>query len=70
MGIKSPVAVAISTADLLQAVLAHQSGHSPGCEIAHSEDKSCRSEADGVIQKFKLLSPSQIQDLLNFLRSL
>ena len=58
------------TADLLQAVLAHHSGHSPRCEIAHSEDKSCRSEADGVIQKFKLLSPSQIQDLLNFLRSL
>jgi CxxC motif-containing protein (DUF1111 family) len=58
------------TADLLQAVLAHQSGHGSGCETPRDEDKSCRSEADAVIQKFKLLNPSQIQDILNFLRSL
>jgi CxxC motif-containing protein (DUF1111 family) len=58
------------TADLLQAVLAHQSGPGSGCETVPSEDKSCRSEADAVIRKFKLLSPSQIQDILNFLRSL
>jgi CxxC motif-containing protein (DUF1111 family) len=58
------------TADLLQAVLAHTSERSSDCEIAQSNEKSCSSEADAVIQKFKLLSPSQIQDLLNFLRSL
>jgi cytochrome c peroxidase len=60
------------TADLLQAVLAHQSGHNAACETghSHSDDKGCSSEADSVIQKFKLLVPSQIQDLLNFLRSL
>jgi hypothetical protein len=28
------------------------------------------SEANGVISKFKMLNPSQAQDLLNFLRSL
>ena len=58
------------TADLLQAVLAHTSERSSDCKIAQSNEKSCSSEADAVIQKFKLLSPSQIQDLLNFLRSL
>jgi CxxC motif-containing protein (DUF1111 family) len=57
------------TADLLQAVLAHQSENGT-CKAARSDEKSCSSEADAVIQKFKLLSPSQIQDLLNFLRSL
>jgi len=31
---------------------------------------SSGSEADAVIRNLKLLSPSQIQDLLNFLRSL
>lgn len=43
------------TSDLLQAIAAHA-----GPE----------SEANGVISKFKTLSPSQVQDLLNFLRSL
>jgi len=44
------------TKDLLQAIRAHDS---PG------------SEADGVIDTFQLLlSPSQKQDILNFLRSL
>jgi CxxC motif-containing protein (DUF1111 family) len=44
------------TSDLLQAIQAHTSEHA--------------SEADGVIRNFKSLSPSQIQDILNFLRSL
>jgi CxxC motif-containing protein (DUF1111 family) len=43
------------TADLLQAIRAHESRG---------------SEANGVISKFKALSPNQVQDLLNFLRSL
>ncbi len=43
------------TSDLLQAVLAHDS---PG------------SEADAVIDRFIALTPSQRQDILNFLRSL
>jgi CxxC motif-containing protein (DUF1111 family) len=43
------------TADLLQAIRAHD-----GRE----------SEASGVIHQFNALTPTQIQDLLNFLRSL
>lgn len=43
------------TSDLLQAINAHAGP---------------QSEANGVISKFKTLSPSQVQDLLNFLRSL
>ncbi len=43
------------TSDLLQAILAHA---------------SAGSEANAVISKFQALSPSQKQDLLNFLRSL
>jgi len=43
------------TADLQQAIRAHASQG---------------SEANGVMRQFGLLSPSQVQDLLNFLRSL
>ncbi|MGC2196561.1 MAG: di-heme oxidoredictase family protein [Terriglobales bacterium] len=43
------------TSNLLQAIRAHE-----GRE----------SEANGVIQQFKALTPTQMQDLLNFLRSL
>jgi len=43
------------TADLLQAIRAHDSRG---------------SEASGVVQRFRALSPAQAQDLLNFLRSL
>jgi CxxC motif-containing protein (DUF1111 family) len=43
------------TSDLLQAIRVH-GGRG--------------SEANGVIQEFKALSPSQVQDILNFLRSL
>ena len=65
------------TADLLQAILDHQSDHGSehgaGCDSQRSsaaDAKTCRSEADAVIRNFKLLSASQVQDLLNFLRSL
>ncbi len=47
------------TANLLEAIRAHTSGHGLS-----------GSEADAVIHNFKLLSPAQIQDILNFLRSL
>jgi CxxC motif-containing protein (DUF1111 family) len=43
------------TSDLLQAIQAHASN---------------RSEANGVVRQFNNLRPSQVQDLLNFLRSL
>jgi len=43
------------TADLQQAIRAHASQG---------------SEANGVIRQFNMLSPSQVQDMLNFLRSL
>ena len=43
------------TADLMQAIAAHAGP---------------QSEANGVIGKFRMLNPSQVQDLLNFLRSL
>jgi len=43
------------TADLMQAIAAHAGP---------------QSEANGVISKFRMLNPSQVQDLLNFLRSL
>jgi len=52
------------TADLLQAINEHAS--SGNCR----NRQNCGSEADGVIRNFKSLSPSQVQDLLNFLRSL
>jgi CxxC motif-containing protein (DUF1111 family) len=70
------------TSDLLEAIKDHSgSDHGDsdhgnfrdGCRDQHdhrSGDRSCGSEADGVIHNFKLLSPSQIQDILNFLRSL
>lgn len=51
------------TSDLLQAIQAH---FSP-CD--RSTASEC-SEANAVIRRFKTLSPSQQQDVLNFLRSL
>ena len=65
------------TDDLLQAILDHQSDygseHGAACgsqRTSAADAKNCRSEADAVIRNFKLLSASQIQDMLNFLRSL
>lgn len=52
------------TSDLLQAIKEHaDSGNCQGRQ-------NCGSEADGVVRNFKALSASQVQDLLNFLRSL
>jgi CxxC motif-containing protein (DUF1111 family) len=51
------------TSDLTQAILAHASPR-------NCRGQFCQSEANGVIRNFESLSPSQIQDLLNFLRSL
>jgi CxxC motif-containing protein (DUF1111 family) len=62
------------TSDLLQAITAH--GGQGNCQARparwnwNSAEQSCGSEADAVIQNFKALSPSQVQDILNFLRSL
>ena len=61
------------TSDLLQAIKAHA-----GCtgDRGHDQDRdhhrsnNCSSEAYGVINNFNALSPSQQQDILNFLRSL
>jgi CxxC motif-containing protein (DUF1111 family) len=58
------------TADLLQAIFDHKSARCEGQRGDAAEVRNCRSEADGVIRNFELLSPSQIQDILNFLRLL
>ena len=50
------------TSDILQAIRDHS--------VNNCRDRSCASEADGVIHNFKNLSPTQVQDMLNFLRSL
>jgi CxxC motif-containing protein (DUF1111 family) len=73
------------TSDLLQAIQAHQSEggdcattadaetfiqKSGGFQYVASGTFFCGSEANGVITKFNSLSTSQMQDILNFLRSL
>ena len=50
------------TSDILQAILDHSS--------RDCRQRNCQSEADGVIHNFESLSASEMQDLLNFLRSL
>jgi CxxC motif-containing protein (DUF1111 family) len=60
------------TSDLLQAIQAHASndcGNSRS-RFAGSSSQSCGSEANGVIRRFNSLNRSQMQDVLNFLRSL
>jgi len=52
------------TSDLMQAITDHSS--TKDCR----ERRDCRSEADTVIQNLRVLTPTQLQDLLNFLRSL
>jgi CxxC motif-containing protein (DUF1111 family) len=55
------------TSDLLHAIGAH----STDCGLLGGLLSGCvSSEADQVIERFRGLSPSQKQDLLNFLRSL
>ncbi|MGA8492406.1 MAG: di-heme oxidoredictase family protein [Terriglobales bacterium] len=60
------------TSDLRQAILAHAS---PGGEDCRGDPdrfhhRNCGSEANAVIRNFQALTPAQVQDLLNFLRSL
>jgi CxxC motif-containing protein (DUF1111 family) len=57
------------TADLLQAIKEHSSDNCHQYD-RRSDARNCGSEADAVIHNFKALSPSQVQDILNFLRSL
>ena len=59
------------TSDLLEAITEH--GSPNGCQESQGRrqgQQNCGSEADAVIRNFKSLSPSQVQDILNFLRSL
>jgi CxxC motif-containing protein (DUF1111 family) len=64
------------TSDLLQAIRAHGDLGNCGSESNRSfgpqqpPQQNCGSEADAVIRNFHALSPSQVQDILNFLRSL
>jgi CxxC motif-containing protein (DUF1111 family) len=63
------------TSDLLQAIEAHADCRSGfGTHNREGDDRDrgggCSSEAYGVIHNFNGLSPSQQQDILNFLRSL
>jgi len=60
------------TSDLLQAIQAHAdcSGGGGRGPNANSQTSNCSSEANAVINNFNGLSPSQQQDILNFLRSL
>jgi CxxC motif-containing protein (DUF1111 family) len=55
------------TSDLLTAIEAHSCG---GAQTTFAQQSGCGSEANAVIDKFKDLSASQKQDILNFLRSL
>ncbi|MGB7333212.1 MAG: di-heme oxidoredictase family protein [Terriglobales bacterium] len=59
------------TSDLLQAIKDHSdSENCGGKHETRAAQQNCSSEADAVIRNFKALSVSQVQDLLNFLRSL
>jgi CxxC motif-containing protein (DUF1111 family) len=63
------------TSDLLQAIEDHSSSaaRNEGCRTQQENrppKPNCSSEADTVIRDFGMLNPSQIQDILNFLRSL
>ena len=59
------------TSDLLQAIDAHRSG-AANCQQKRDPSKptTCNSEANIVIKRFESLSPTEKQDILNFLRSL
>jgi CxxC motif-containing protein (DUF1111 family) len=56
------------TSDLLQAIQAHTSDCST--RFRSSTSQSCGSEANAVVGRFNSLSRSQMQDVLDFLRSL
>ncbi len=55
--------------DLVQAIQAHASGDCDS-RSRSATSQSCGSEANGVVRRFNSLSRSQMQDILNFLRSL
>ncbi len=60
------------TSDLLQAILDH-AGPGSDCRSLHGQQfggTRCGSEANAVIRNLRSLSPAQVQDILNFLRSL
>jgi CxxC motif-containing protein (DUF1111 family) len=61
------------TSDLLQAIEAHADCGGTTSD-RHNHDRfqysHCGSEANGVVRNFNNLKPSQVQDILNFLRSL
>jgi CxxC motif-containing protein (DUF1111 family) len=61
------------TSDLLQAIQAHYNTNCPTSNTSFSRSsasQSCGSEANAVIRRFNSLNRSQMQDVLNFLRSL
>ena len=59
------------TSDLLQAIQAHASDcGSSRFRFGGNTSQSCGSEANDVIRRFNSLTRSQMQDVLNFLRSL
>jgi len=63
------------TSDVQQAIEDHASStkQDKGCDTQKENrppKPGCASEADAVIRKFNSLTPTQIQDILNFLRSL
>jgi len=56
----------------LTAILAHESSD-PNCDpgqIFNEDGVHCNSEANAVIARFRALSTTAKQDILNFLRSL
>ena len=62
------------TSDLLQAIQAHADCAGKSSDRGDDHDRfrrsHCGSEANGVVRNFNKLNPSQVQDILNFLRSL
>jgi CxxC motif-containing protein (DUF1111 family) len=62
------------TSDLLQAIEAHADCGGNNSDRNDNRDRfrrsHCDSEANGVIRNFNHLNPTQMQDILNFLRSL
>ena len=59
------------TSDPLEAIEAHASDCSTGRHFDdHDHHHDCGSEANAVVRNFHGLSKTQVQDLLNFLRSL
>jgi CxxC motif-containing protein (DUF1111 family) len=62
------------TSDLLQAIEAHADCGGNNSDRNDNHDRfsrsHCDSEANGVIRNFNHLNPTQVQDILNFLRSL